>query len=307
MPEIRMYGATGQDTHAIFEVSDYRGPGLVFRGLHLNGQWGGADLPGEWSHLIAVKGSKNVTIESNILESPHGDCVLVGGSGNPRPSEHVIIRNNRMVRPRRCCIALTSAKDVIIRNNDFHKMINYVAAIDLEPNPDSPEPHPDHQDFVEDVEIADNRFDAPGGIAIQLHSPPGNRRVNRRVNITSNTAKARRFLLKGDKTGAWEAITVANNTFLGDPDGSRVLEHVAFVEIDQDPQLAPSIVSDVTVVGNTISSAVQLGQTYRDYFRGVRRLRLLDNRWQGSLHYKLQVKDSPDAQVSGNQPAALPP
>jgi hypothetical protein len=166
LPELRMYGARGQETHAMLEVRDYDGPGLVIRGLHLDGQWDGKGTSGEWSHLVVVKGSRNVTIEENLLERPYGDCVLVGGEGVPRPSEHVVIRNNRMIDPRRCAVALIAARQAVIRGNTIRKRSDYVSAIDVEPNPNG-------VDSVWGVEIAGNHFDVPAAVAVMLYHAPG--------------------------------------------------------------------------------------------------------------------------------------
>ncbi|HVI94700.1 MAG TPA: right-handed parallel beta-helix repeat-containing protein [Anaeromyxobacter sp.] len=307
MPEIRMYGADGgrDNAHVMFELNRYDGPGAVFRGLHLDGQWDGRSTVGEWSHLIQIRASRNVTVEDNVLERPYGDCVLIGGEGYPAPSENVVVRNNRMTAPRRCAVAVISARRLLVRGNTISKSTDYVAAIDLEPNPDIPEPTPDYQ-LVEDVEISGNRFDVPGGNAIMLHSPPGNRLANRRVTISGNTATARRFLLKMAKTGTWNAVSVTENRFLGDaaPYGSG---DVSFVRIDHDPQAAPRSIRQLVVERNVIDGAVRPGQTYRDYIRGVDGLRLVGNRWMGAKSYRLSVVDSPGAQLASNEPARLPP
>lgn len=205
-PELRMYGARGQETHAMFEVRDYRGPGLVIRGLHLDGQWDGAGTSGEWSHLVVVKGSRNVTIEDNVLERPYGDCVLVGGEGVPAPSEDVIIRGNRMLGPRRCAVALISARRTVIRGNVIRKASDYVTAIDLEPNPNG-------VDAVWGVEIAGNHFDVPNAVAVMLYQPthdvaPGGPGGD--VVVRGNTARRGRFRFLVT-VGDWARVQEADN------------------------------------------------------------------------------------------------
>src|SRR5690349_12935361 len=99
LPEIRMHGADGKEERSVLEIVGYRGPGLVVSGLRLDGGWDGVARPGEWSHLVLIKGSRRVTVEDNVLVRPFGDCVLVGGEGHPEPSEDVLIRRNRMEQP----------------------------------------------------------------------------------------------------------------------------------------------------------------------------------------------------------------
>jgi hypothetical protein len=205
MPEIRMYGASGQDRHSMLEVIDYTGPGLVISGLRLNGGWDGVSANGEWSHNILTKGSKNITIENNILERPYGDNVLLGGENNPRPSENVIIRNNQMSGPRRCNIALISTRNTVIRQNVFSKSNDYVSAIDLEPNPTP-------YDSVWGTEISGNQFTVPRAVAVLLYhfdyGYPADGLAGGDVTITGNTGSAMRFFAQ---VGNWSGVTQSGN------------------------------------------------------------------------------------------------
>lgn len=276
-PLVRMYGAAGQETHAMLEVRGYRGPGLVIRGLHLDGQWDGAGTAGEWSHNVMVKGSRNVTIEDNVLERPYGDNVLIGGEGVPEPSEHVVVRRNRLLEPRRCAVAVISARGVRIEENVIRRRSTYVAAIDLEPNPNG-------LDAVWDVAITGNDLDV-AGIAVQVftfrdRSPPSGR-----VTVSGNTARAARFFVKPGETSAWQDLTLAGNTFLGGGDGRN-----AFVEV------SPPVRS-VRVEGNRIE-AVRGGG---DRLVGIEALQVLDNRWTGPRSYRLLVADCPAARFERNR------
>jgi polygalacturonase len=206
MPEIRMYGAQGQETHAALEVRDYDGPGLVIRGLHLDGQWDGIGTKGEWSHLVVVKGSRNVTIEGNLLERPYGDCILVGGEGVPRPSVNVVIRGNRLLGPRRCAVALIAVRNAVIRANVIRKTSDYVTAIDLEPNPNG-------VDSVWGVEITGNHFDVPNAVSVMLYQPthdvaPGGPGGD--VVIRGNTARRGRLRFF-TTVGAWARVQESDN------------------------------------------------------------------------------------------------
>jgi hypothetical protein len=288
MPEIRMYGADGSRAGTMFEVLHYSGPGLAVRGVHLNGQWDGGTR-GEHSHNISVRGSARVVVEGNVLERPYGDGVYVGGGGT-RESVDVVIGGNRIVDPRRCAIAVISAKNVLIQRNRIQKTAPYVAAIDLEPNPHDP-------DRIDGVVITENEFDVPGGIAVLLYSWKDNPSVNRNVAVTSNTARARQFFENPDGTGSWEALRVANNTFHGDPQGPR-LQRVSFAKVEKSPPGAPHV-SDVVIEANTIAVDLRVGQTYQDSFRGVRGLVLRGNRWVRPPNPRVTIEDSPGAVVDG--------
>ena len=297
LPEIRMYGADGKEEHTIFEVWGYRGPGLVVRGLRLDGGWDGIARPGEWSHLVLIKGSRNVTIEDNVLVRPFGDCVLVGGEGHPEPSEDVLIRRNRMEQPRRCCVAVISARRLVISGNTFLKTLDYVSAIDLEPNPGHPE-------VVQDVEIARNTFDVPRGVAIQLYTHETIAGANGNVRVVLNTARARQFFLKGNNTGTWERLRVADNTFHGDPGGDPG-ERVAFVVIEQEPRFHPRVLRDVAIEGNTVRVELGARQVYEDRLLGIHGLRLVANRWLGGATYRLIAASSPQAYIAANEPDSV--
>jgi len=296
LPEIRIDGADGKEEHTLFEVWGYRGRGLVIRGLRLDGGWDGVARPGEWSHLILIKGSRNVTVEANVLLRPFGDCVLVGGEGHPDPSEEVVIRRNRMTAPRRCCVSVISGRRITIVENQFEKTLDYVSAIDLEPNPHLPE-------VVEDVEIARNSFDVPRGVAVQVYSHETDRRVNGRVRVLENTARARQFFLKGNNTGTWESLRLVGNVFHGDPAGDRG-ERISFAVIEQEPRFRPRAARDVVIEGNTIDVALAPGQTYADSLLGIEGLRVIGNRWLGETHYRVFTVASPRARIVANEPAS---
>ncbi|HYD40964.1 MAG TPA: glycosyl hydrolase family 28-related protein [Anaeromyxobacter sp.] len=286
-PLVRMYGAAGRESHAMLEVRGYRGPGLLIRGLHLDGQWDGAGTAGEWSHNVMVKGSRNVTIEDNVLERPYGDNVLIGGEGVPEPSEHVIVRRNRLLEPRRCAVAVISARGVLVEENVIRRRSTYVAAIDLEPNPNG-------LDAVWDVAVTGNDLDV-AGIAIQVftfgdRSPPSGR-----VTVSGNVARAARFFVKPGETSAWEELTLTGNTFLG-----RGGDRNAFVEV------SPPVRS-VRILENRIH-AVRAGG---DRLVGIEGLEVRDNEWTGPRGYEVQVAGCPAARFARNRitgfRAALPP
>lgn len=187
LPTIRMDGADGDPDqgHArnILVVHGYTGPGLTVRGLRLDGGWDGEAARGEWSHCIRVTSSRNVVIEGNVLERAYGDCVFIGhyaGTSPSFPPRDVVVRNNTLSRPRRCAVAIVSGAGVTVEGNRIVKSNDYVAAVDLEPDPLG-------YQRVDGVTIADNAFDvAPiawGGGAVSLHDPLGNGSAERSGNV----------------------------------------------------------------------------------------------------------------------------
>jgi hypothetical protein len=188
MPEIRMYGADGDPnqghTHSIFWIAQYSGDGLTISGLHLNGQWDGG-TNGEWSHGVNIDASKNITVENSIIEKPYGDCVFIGQYASTMLSatpDTILVRNNVLSEPRRCNVAVVSGTNVTISDNTIQKTIsNYVAAIDLEPDPNGYQ----HDDGVT---ISGNKLDVAlqwyHGPAISLYDPPGNQAAPPCGNVT---------------------------------------------------------------------------------------------------------------------------
>jgi len=201
MPEIRMYGATGSRDHAhtIFALDDYSGPGAVFSGLHLNGQWDGG-ASGEWDHGIQIQASSNVTIENNLIENAYGDDIVLdqlNGAG----SANVIVRNNTLKNPRRCAVAIIAAVNVVVDGNTISKQNNYVSAVDLEPDPGT-------NDAVGQVQITSNTF-AVATTAVLLYNWDG-MPTQSDVTVTGNSGSAGSFY---QSVGAWNAVNVSGNAF----------------------------------------------------------------------------------------------
>ena len=201
MPEIRMYGANGDRNHAhtIFALDNYNGPGAVFSGLHLNGQWNGG-TSGEWDHGIQIRASKNVTVENNVIENAYGDNVDVD-QVNEIGCENITIRNNTLKNPYRCDVAIISAKTVVIDGNTMTKPNNYVSAIDLEPDPSA-------YDVVRGVQITNNAFTV-ATTAVLLYNWPGNQ-TSGDVTVTGNSGTAGSFF---QRAGSWDNVNVSNNAF----------------------------------------------------------------------------------------------
>lgn len=187
MPLIRMVGADGDPDQGtrrnMFFVSGYQGPGLVIHGLHLDGGWRSGSA-GEWSHCVNIGNSSNVTVQHNRIEGAYGDDIFIGEYSGPM-ADNIVVRNNTIVTPRRCNIAVNGATRVTIRDNVIVKTSTYVSAIDLEPDALGFQ-------YVRGVTIDGNVFDVVqqewGAGAISMNNPAGNP-ASGDVTITNNTGK----------------------------------------------------------------------------------------------------------------------
>jgi hypothetical protein len=208
LPEIRMYGTTGKESTAMLSVLNYNGTGLTISGLHLNGGWNQAPASNEWSHNIMVKGSRNITIEDNVLESPEGDNILLGGESNPNPSRNVLIQNNQLLTPWRCAVAMIWVDGVTITGNTIVKPSNYVSAIDAEPNPNGYE-----TDW--NVTITNNHFDTTA-VAVMLYdmasnAPPGGIGGNFTITGNRGTAGGAGFFVQVNGGSSWVNVSRTDN------------------------------------------------------------------------------------------------
>lgn len=229
MPVIRMHGADGDPdqglAHTIFVIEGYTGPGLVLNGLRLDGQWNGVEEKGEWSHCLRITSSRNVTVQNCVLERPYGDCIFIGHYAGSSPSftpRDIVIQHNLLRGPRRCCVAVISGTQVTIRKNRIQKSSDYVAAIDLEPDPLG-------YQHVSGVTIDGNVFEVVamrfGSGAINLHNPLGNRGAPQSGNVSIKrnrgtwTPPASYLRVPGSDDGLvaivphlpWARVTVSDN------------------------------------------------------------------------------------------------
>jgi hypothetical protein len=120
--------------------------------LHLIGTHNGTNATGEWAHNIDVGSVNGVTIKGNLLENAMGDSIgsdisaFDGGS----TSSNVIIDSNTLKNPRRCGIAFVkNQRNWVITNNIIDKQVNYVSAVDFEPESGG---------TVLNVEVSYNKF-----------------------------------------------------------------------------------------------------------------------------------------------------
>ena len=124
--------------------------------LHIIGNYSGSGTSSsEYSHNISLGGVNGVTISSNLLETPKGDCI----SDNAQEQDanvcrNVLITNNTLINPWRCDISIVNISDRwAIMNNYLTYTTSYVDPIDLEPwRPVS---------LVTNVEVGYNNIQSP--------------------------------------------------------------------------------------------------------------------------------------------------
>ena len=86
MPVIRNVRTNGQESKAMLSVDSYTGPGMTISGLHLDGGWNESDRYGEFAHNIMVKGTRNLTIQNNILKRAEGTTSCSAASTTRTPA-----------------------------------------------------------------------------------------------------------------------------------------------------------------------------------------------------------------------------
>ncbi|MEF3313801.1 right-handed parallel beta-helix repeat-containing protein [Paenibacillus sp. GYB004] len=214
MPEIRMVGTDGTAEKRMLAIVSYKGSGLHVSGLHLNGQYTGGTA-GEQSHLLRVTDSQHVYIHHNRFNSAYGDCVYFG-SDYLGPCEDVHVYSNMLIDPRRCAIAIVSARRVWVRDNVMLDGFDYVATIDIEPNHTS-----SGSDIVEDVWIENNVYDTVG-VFINSYNPNAAFK-NKRMTIRGNQGQARYFFrCNAGEIGSTEDVSITDNIFYGSVGDARM-------------------------------------------------------------------------------------
>lgn len=214
MPEIRMEGADGTAEKRLLSIVSYKGSGLHVSGLHLNGQYTGGSA-GEQSHLLRITDSQHVYIHHNRFDSAYGDCVYLG-SDYLGPCEDVHVYSNMLIDPRRCTVAIVSARQVWVRDNVMLDGYDYVASIDIEPNRTSI-----GSDIVEDVWIENNVYDTVG-VFINSYNPNAAFK-NKRLTIRGNQGQARYFFrCNAGDVGNTEDVSITDNIFYGSVGDARM-------------------------------------------------------------------------------------
>jgi hypothetical protein len=148
MPTIRQTSTSGSATGVVLTLA--RGMTGWVHNLHLLGTFGGS-ATGEWAHDIDVGSVSGVTIRGNLLENAMGDAIGTDASkwDGGLTSSNVLVDGNTIVNPRRCGVAfIYNQRSWVVTNNVFDKQVNYVSAIDFEPEGGT----------MVDIEVAYNRF-----------------------------------------------------------------------------------------------------------------------------------------------------
>jgi hypothetical protein len=117
-----------------------------------------------------------------------------------------MIRNNQLLTPRRCAVALIWANGVTITGNTIRKPSNYVTAIDNEPNPNGYE-----TDW--NVTITNNHFDTTAG-AVMLYNMPNNAPtggIGGNFTITGNRGNALFFFTQVNGGSQWVNVNRSDN------------------------------------------------------------------------------------------------
>jgi len=184
----------------IFQIVENEKP-ISITGFVLNGEYAGGTRA-EWSHGINLQGAHNVTIENNTLKNVYGDCVYVGSSARSKSSRNIIIRNNKLLGPRRCNVAIVCGEDIIVRENIISTTIGYVAAIDLEPDNNG-------FDHITNVTIIGNSFETPKTF---ISAGVNNSKPNKGLRVAYNRGRAMRFMFAAANALVVGAV-VDDNTF----------------------------------------------------------------------------------------------
>ena len=195
--EIRITG-DGTGEKSILRVARNQQP-LSISGLVLDGGYAGG-TNGEFSMGISLYGAKNVTISGNTIKNLYGDCIYLGSANGVAPA-NILIRDNKLINPRRCNVAVVCGEDVVIEGNVLAKEVDNVTAIDLEPDPNG-------FDYVRRVRISNNRFTAKKFISAGVN----NGVENSGLSIVGNSGSAVEFF-HGWENALLRDVTIAGNKF----------------------------------------------------------------------------------------------
>lgn len=148
MPLLQMVGATGSAGKTMLVIRNQPGP-ILLKNLRLDGGYVAESSSGEHDHNVSISSSKDITIEGNIFENAKGDNIYLG-AGSSAASSNILIAGNTLKNPRRCGVAFIAANGSVVINNIFDKQVNYVSAVDFEPN--------QTPDATWNIEVAYNQF-----------------------------------------------------------------------------------------------------------------------------------------------------
>ena len=89
----------------------------------------------EYSHGIAIEGSKNINIVGGFIKNCHGDSIAITSSNENRHSKNINITDTKCDYPFRNCISIISGVDVNVKNCEMYNRNGYSNTL-VEPNPD---------------------------------------------------------------------------------------------------------------------------------------------------------------------------
>jgi hypothetical protein len=196
---IHMVGADGTHPKTIFRVTGNTRP-IEISGFVLDGGYKGG-TQGEWSHGIDLSGAKNVVVRGNTIQNIYGDCVSLGSANAKIATTNIRIRENKLLNPRRCNVAVICGDDVVIEDNTCVNKSDYVSGIDLEPDPNG-------FDYVRHVSISRNRFTAKKFILAGVN----NGIANIGLSIIENEGQASAFF-HGWENALLHNVTIRQNRF----------------------------------------------------------------------------------------------
>lgn len=197
--EIRIV-QNGQSETSVFRIVKNEHP-LIIQGMVLDGAYSGGDH-GEYSAGVQMYGARDVRIVHNTIKNQYGDCVYAGSSIDRVSSRNIVIQDNVLLNPRRCNVAVVCGENVSILGNRMEKSVDYVAAIDLEPNPNG-------FDQVVGVTINRNVFDVVGTF---LAASVNTGRPNTSLVVSRNRGRAIRFCYISSSAVVRHAL-FSENTF----------------------------------------------------------------------------------------------
>ena len=206
-PKIFIQG-DGSEACRLINIIDQTSKSIEIAGLHMDGGYTSGTVD-EQSHLVYIKGSTNVSVHHNKIERPYGDCVYIGSgvADVSTYSENINVYRNELLAPRRCDVAVVSAKKVWITENNMTHPNGYVSAIDLEPNNNATDTP------LDDITIEGNT--CVGTIYFVNYIDPVARSSNRLVIRNNNVVASFLFRVSTSGVGTMDDITIDDNTFTG--------------------------------------------------------------------------------------------
>lgn len=250
---------------------------LTFKGPYKNGK-----LLTEHNHLLSIASSNHVKIKSNTFINAPGDAISVNYFNyhfekfRQSFSSDIEISDNKIVNPYRCGIALISAQNITISNNNISKTHNYVNAIDLEP-----EKRGDVMMFAKNININKNVITATT-VDIAVNIVGAQDKTTSKVTVSGNQIAAKKTALRIASTyGVVTEVVISNNRFTAPQfllfkSGNRFFEDITVTNNRQ--------VGDLAFFGN---------------FSKINRLKILNNITKNTSN-NLIVFQCNNVEISGN-------